>query len=262
MTGATADVTGPTADVTAATADVAGEATGSAPESGLADLRAATGATEATGATADVTGRTAGPAADTGAAGCEAATGAVGSEGATRAAGFEAVTGAAEVGVVAGVRDVGAAVPDGAAGPEGGSAGFGVAAEVTVATADVTEWTTEPVAALVTGAASFGAVTGVADAGAADGGGEVAACACRENTSRMASIPADTIAHCIARRAMRSNVAWDTSNSRSAGRDSYDCAGGASQTLLTQNLHARVNSAIRRYQGVMTAWAGMGPAKP
>ena len=59
-------------------------------------------------------------------------------------------------------------MPDGAAGAEVevevGSAGFGVVAEVTVATADVTEWTTEPVPALVTGAAGFGAVTGANDA--------------------------------------------------------------------------------------------------
>ena len=108
-----------------------------------------------------------------------------------------------------------------------------------MATADVTERTTESVPELVTGAASVGAVTGATDAGAADGGGDVAACACRENTSRTASIPAATIAACIARRAMRSNVAWDTGNSRSAGRDTSGRSDGASRTLLTQNLRAR-----------------------
>ena len=151
------------------------------------------------------------------------------------------VTGAGGLDVAAGVAGAGTELPDGVAGAEVGSVGFGVVAEVTVATADVTEWTTESVPEPVTGAASFGAVTGATDAGAADGGGDVAACACRENTSRTVSIPAATIAACIARRAMRSNVAWDTGNSRSAGRDTSGRSDAVSQTLLTQNLHARHN---------------------
>ena len=61
-------------------------------------------------------------------------------------------------------------------------------------------------------------------AGAADvaDDGKAAACACRENTSKTASIPAATIATCTARRAMCLKVAWDTSSSRSVGRDRPD----------------------------------------
>jgi hypothetical protein len=61
-------------------------------------------------------------------------------------------------------------------------------------------------------------------AGAADvaDDGKAAACACREKTSKTASIPAATIATCTARRAMCLKVAWDTSSSRSVGRDRPD----------------------------------------
>ena len=52
--------------------------------------------------------------------------------------------------------------------------------------------------------------------------GKAAACACRENTSKTASIPAATIATCTARRAMCLKVAWDTSGSRFVGRDRAD----------------------------------------
>ena len=63
-----------------------------------------------------------------------------------------------------GATSTGAEMPDGAAGAEVGSASFGVVAEVTVATADVTELTTESVPELVTGADGFGAVTDANDA--------------------------------------------------------------------------------------------------
>jgi hypothetical protein len=44
----------------------------------------------------------------------------------------------------------------------------------------------------------------------ADDDGKVAACACRENTSKTAKIPAAKIATCTARRAMCRKVARDT----------------------------------------------------
>jgi hypothetical protein len=46
---------------------------------------------------------------------------------------------------------------------------------------------------------------------------EVAACACRENTSKTTRIPAATIATCTARRAMRRKIGCGMSNSRTAG---------------------------------------------
>jgi len=80
--------------------------------------------------------------------------------------------------------------------------------------------------AVVAGAVTDGVVAGAEVAGAAAeladvtaDCGEVAACACRENTSKTASIPAATIATCTARRAMCRKIAWDTSSSRSVGRD-------------------------------------------
>jgi len=87
-----------------------------------------------------------------------------------------------------------------ATGPLAGLAGFEVAAEVTDGVTDET--------AEVTGAATD----------AAAHVGEVAACACRENTSRTASIPAASSATCTARRAMCRKIAWDTSSSGSVGR--------------------------------------------
>jgi hypothetical protein len=44
------------------------------------------------------------------------------------------------------------------------------------------------------------------ETGEPGGGGSVAACACRENTSMMKKIPAARIASCIARRAMRRTI--------------------------------------------------------
>ena len=212
-----------TADVTDGTTEAASGAdagtVGDAARTGLADL----------GVTAEVTGAVAGMAGS--------AAGAAGP-----------VTGAGGLDVAAGVTGAGTEAPDGVAGAEVVSVGFGVVTEVTVATAHVTERAAESVPELVTGAAGFGAVTGATDAGAADGGGDVAACACRENTNRTASMPTATIAACIARRAMRSNVAWDTGNSRSAGRDTSGRSDGASRTLLTQNLHARHN--FRVFTGI------------
>jgi len=89
-----------------------------------------------------------------------------------------------------------------------------------------------PVTAETAGAAVVGAVVELESdvlvdaevAGAADmaDDGKAAACACREKTSKTASIPAATIATCTARRAMCLKVAWDTSSSRSVGRDRPD----------------------------------------
>jgi hypothetical protein len=71
-----------------------------------------------------------------------------------------------------------------------------------------------PVCGAVAGVAGLGAVAEVTGAAAdvADDGGKVAACACRENTSKTAKIPAAKIATCTARRAMCRKVAWDTSS--------------------------------------------------
>jgi hypothetical protein len=73
---------------------------------------------------------------------------------------------------------------------------------------------------VVAGAEVAGAAAELADVMADCG--EVAACACRENTSKTASIPAAKIATCTARRAMCRKIAWDTSSSRSVGRDRPD----------------------------------------
>jgi hypothetical protein len=46
----------------------------------------------------------------------------------------------------------------------------------------------------------------------------VAACACRENTSKTTRIPAATIATCTARRAMRRKIGCGMSSSRTTGQ--------------------------------------------
>jgi hypothetical protein len=86
---------------------------------------------------------------------------------------------------VAGAEVAGAEVADGA----------GAAADTTADAADVTG-----AAADATGAGTAGAE--VADGVGVAEGAKVAACACRENTSKMARIPAAAIATCTARRAM------------------------------------------------------------
>ena len=73
--------------------------------------------------------------------------------------------------------------------------GAGAAADTTADAADVTG-----AAADATGAGTAGAE--LADGAGAAEGAKVAACACRENTSKTTRIPAAAIATCIARRAM------------------------------------------------------------
>ena len=73
----------------------------------------------------------------------------------------------------------------------------------------VTAEVTEPMAD-VTGPVAE--VTGPAEAG-----GTVAACACRENTSKATMIPAATIATCTARRAMSRTIGCAMSSSRTTG---------------------------------------------
>lgn len=93
-----------------------------------------------------------------------------------------AVEGVAELAAVEGVAELAAPVAD-------------VTVEVT---ADVTEEVvdvTAEVSVLVTGEAAEPEVVAAA--------GAVAACACRENTSKTSRIPAASIAHCAARRAAR-----------------------------------------------------------
>jgi hypothetical protein len=72
-----------------------------------------------------------------------------------------------------------------------------------------------PVAAAA-GAGPVAEVTGAAPDAAA-GGAKDAACACRENPSNTAKIPAARIAACIARRAMCRKIGWGTSNSCPVG---------------------------------------------
>jgi hypothetical protein len=48
--------------------------------------------------------------------------------------------------------------------------------------------------------------------------GAIAACACRENTSKTTRIPAATIATCITRRAMRRKTGCGMSSSRTTGQ--------------------------------------------
>jgi hypothetical protein len=98
-----------------------------------------------------------------------------------------------------------------------------------VAGAEVAGAVAEEAGAVVAGAVvelvSDGVVAGAEVAELADvtaDCGEVAACACRENTSKTASIPAAKIATCTARRAMCRKIAWDTSSSHSIGRDRPD----------------------------------------
>ena len=184
--GASPDVTGATADVTGATADVTGEATDPVPETGLAvfgpvpvvpwtvdvtdgtdrsrfrsrpetTVAAGTGlaglgvTAEVTAVAAAVTGAASEPVPepDTGAAGLGVTVGVTGAAAGVTGAAAGLVTGAG-LDVAAGMMGADAELLDGATGAEGGSAGFGVVAEVTVVTAEVTEWTTESVPELVT----------------------------------------------------------------------------------------------------------------
>jgi len=84
-----------------------------------------------------------------------------------------------------------------------------VAAEVAEPAADVTAEVAEP-AAEVAGVATE--ATGLVP-------GEVAACAWRENTSKMTSIPAARIATCTARRATYRKTGCNISSSRTARTD-------------------------------------------
>jgi hypothetical protein len=153
-----------------------------------------------------------------------AVAGAAGFEVEVVVAGAAVVAGVAGAGVaVAGVVAVVTAVVAGAAEVAGAVA---VVAAVVAGVAELTGAVAVVAGAVVAGfeveVVAAGAVAVVA--GAPNGGddGTVAACACRENTSKTASIPAAKIATCIARRAMCRNVAWDTSSSRSVGRDRPD----------------------------------------
>ena len=115
-----------------------------------------------------------------GAAGAEAADGAGAGAAGAEAAGAEAADGAG-----AGAEVAGAELADGA----------GAAADTTADATDVTG-----AAADATGAGTAGAE--LDDGAGAAEGAKVAACACRENTSKTARIPAAAIATCTARRAM------------------------------------------------------------
>jgi hypothetical protein len=84
-----------------------------------------------------------------------------------------------------------------------------VAAAAELVFVPVTAEVTEPMAD-VTGPVAE--VTGPAEAG-----GAVAACACRENTSKATMIPAATIATCTARRAMSRTIGCAMSSSRTTG---------------------------------------------
>jgi hypothetical protein len=96
-----------------------------------------------------------------------------------------------------------------------------VACEVVEVTGDVAELTAEvtgdvaELTAEVTGDVTelTGEVT--AERGDAVGLSEVAACACRENTSMITKIPAATIASCTARRAMRRRIGCGMTSSHS-----------------------------------------------
>ncbi len=134
------------------------------------------------------------------------------------------VTGAAAevTGAAAEVTGAAAEVTAGTAGAGGGAgaevaagAGAGAAAgltgavvEVTGAAAEVTADAAEPVPELVAGAELVPALVV----------SEVAACACRENTSRTARIPAATIATCTARRAMCRMIGCGMSSSPPPGQ--------------------------------------------
>jgi hypothetical protein len=130
------------------------------------------------------------------------------------------------VGVVAGAVVAGAAAELAGAELAGAAAVVaGAAAVVAGAVAEVADAVVElvpdgSVAGAVAGAKVGGAAAELTDVTADCG--EVAACACRENTSKTASIPAAKIATCTARRAMCRKIAWDTSSSRSVGRDRPD----------------------------------------
>jgi len=133
------------------------------------------------------------------------------------------VTGLAAGGVIAEL-DVPVAVADeGAAALGGGLLGESVALVVAVVpwaaavtvevaaelTADVADVTVEVVADVTEEVVDVTAEVSVLVTGAAAGpevvavDGAVAACACRENTSKTTRIPAASIAHCAARRAAR-----------------------------------------------------------
>jgi hypothetical protein len=88
--------------------------------------------------------------------------------------------------------------------------GAGAAADTTADAADVTG-----AAADATGAGTAGAE--LADGAGAAEGDKVAACACRENTSKTAKIPAAAIATCIARRAMCRKIGCGISSSPPPG---------------------------------------------
>jgi len=91
-----------------------------------------------------------------------------------------------------------------------------VTAEVTEPIADVTEpvaKATGPEPELVVAAVA----AEVTEPEAVAVGGSVAACACRENTSKMTRIPAATIATCTARRAMCRKIGCGMSSSRTTG---------------------------------------------
>jgi hypothetical protein len=91
----------------------------------------------------------------------------------------------------------------------------GDVAELTaVVTGDVAELVVAELTAEVTGDVTE--LTGEVTAERGDPGSgvsEVAACACRENTSMMTNIPAATIASCTARRAMRRKIGCGMSSS-------------------------------------------------
>jgi hypothetical protein len=91
----------------------------------------------------------------------------------------------------------------------------GDVAELTaVVTGDVAELVVAELTAVVTGDVTE--LTGEVTAERGDPGSgvsEVAACACRENTSMITNIPAATIASCTARRAMRRKIGCGMSSS-------------------------------------------------
>jgi hypothetical protein len=88
-----------------------------------------------------------------------------------------------------------------------------VTAEVTEPMADVTE----PVAEATGPEPGLVAAAVVAEVTVPAVGGAVAACACRENTSKITRIPAAAIATCTARRAMCRKTGCGMSSSRTTG---------------------------------------------
>ena len=102
-------------------------------------------------------------------------------------------------------------------GLDGGRGGLDAAAGATDAAADVTADVTEP-AVPVAAAAGWDTASAAAATGGTVSDGEVAAWACRENTSKIVVIPAARTATCTTRRAARRKAAWDTGSSRPVGR--------------------------------------------